>query len=249
MESTKTRREINLFMTILPVVTDFAAAVALFFWLPTLSARLTEPSGLNALLLISLYILFCLGVYFSRKLLPQPEAGAWAPPDWFMNPKLRGALGLVFAFFMATTFAYQLGYFEAIFQISAGMLEEGSTAAFFVYAPGSWLGFSMLVILVLAFPVDSTISPVSHRYEIFAFLSLVFVNGLLIFSTAQTKAMFLGLKLSPGAATWLVVLGAFLISFLPARAIYQSRQPYLSGWLSFLILLLLAVFLAVGRIG
>jgi hypothetical protein len=249
MASIKTEQQLNLFMVILPLIADAAAAIALFFSLPALSSRLIETSGLNALLLVSLYILFCLGVYFSRKLLPQPDAGVWAPPDWFMNPKLRGVLGLVFAFFMATTFAYQLGYFEAIFQISAGMLEEGSTAAFFVYAPGSWLGFSMLVILVLAFPVDSTIPPVTHRYEIFAFLSLVFVNALLIFSAAQTKAMFLGLNLSPGAATWLVVLAAYLISFLPARAIYQSRQPYLSGWISFLLLLLLAVFLAVGRIG
>ena len=246
MESTKSGEQLNLFMIILPLIADAAAALAIFFWLPELSPRLEEPSGLNALLLVLLYILWCLGVYFSRKLLPQPEIGRWAPPAWFMDPRVRGVLGLIFAFFMATTFAYQLGYFEALFQIRAGLMEEGSTAAFFVYAPGSWLGFSLLVILVMAFPVDSNVPPVNHRYEILAFLSLVFVNGLLVFTTAQTKAMILGLELVPGVSLWLLVLVAFTLSLLPARAIYQSRQPYLSGWLSFALLLLLAVYLAVA---
>ena len=233
-------------MVILPVIADAAAALALLLWLPGLTGRLTEPSGLNALLLVLLYILFCLGVYFSRKLLPQPDAGRWAPPDWFMDPRVRGLLGLIFAFFMATTFAYQLGYFEAIFQISAGLLEEGSTAAFFVYAPGSWLGFSLLVILVMAFPVDSNVPPVNQRYEILAFLSLIFTNGLLVFSTAQMKAMILGLHLTPGLFLGLVVLVAFIVSLLPARAIYQSRQPYLSGWVSFALLLFLAIYLVLA---
>jgi hypothetical protein len=231
-------------MLALPVVVDIAAAGALYLWMPDLSRRLGDPSGLNALLLFLLYILFCLGIFFSRKLLPQPEIGRWAPPDWFMEPKVRGVLSFIFAFFMATTFAYQLGYFEAIFQISSGMLGEGASSAFFVYAPGSWLGFSLLVILVMAFPVDSNVPPVNHRYEILAFLSLVFVNGLLVFSTAQTKALIQGLNLASSLSLWLIILIAILISFLPARAIYQSRQPYLSGWVSYSLLLLLAIFLA-----
>jgi hypothetical protein len=246
MESTKTNQEINLFMVVLPVIVDVAAAIALFLWLPDLSERLAEPSGVNALLLVLFYILFCLGIYFSRKLLPQPEISRWVPPDWFMEPKLRGLLGLIFAFFIATTFAYQLGYFEAIFQTSVGFLGEGASSAFFVYAPGSWLGFSLLIILVMAFPVDSNVPPVTHRYEILAFLSLVFVNSLLVFSAAQTKALIRGLNLVSGLALWLIVLFAFVVSLLPARAIYQSRQPYLSGWISFLLLLLLAIFMVLN---
>jgi hypothetical protein len=244
MESTKTKQEHNFFMLVLPLVADAAAALALFLWLPGLSERLSEPSGLNALLLVFFYILYCLGIYFSRKLLPQPKIGRWAPPEWFMDPKMRGVLGLIFAFFMATTFAYQLGYFEAIFQISAGLLGEGASSAFFVYAPGSWLGFSLLVILVMAFPVDSNVPPVNHRYEILAFLSLLFTNGLLVFSTTQTKALIQGLGLTESLSLWLIVFIAILLSFLPPRAIYQSRQPYLSGWASYTLLLLLAVFLA-----
>lgn len=245
MESITTRRETNLVMAALPVLTDAAAALVILLWLPSLSLRLQEPSGLNALLLVFLYILFCIGVYFSRKIRPQPEVGRWSLPDWFKDPKLRGALGLIFALFMATTFAYQLGYFDSIFQIRAGLLEEGSTAAFLVYAPGSWIGFSLLVILVMAFPVDCNVPPESNRYAVLALLSLLFTNSLLVFTTAQAQAMIAGLDLAPGVGLWLVVLAAFTVSLLPARAIYQSRQPYLSGWLSFALLFLLASYLAV----
>lgn len=232
-------------MAVLPLIADSGAALIMLFWLPALSIRLVEPSGWNALLLVLLYLLFCIGVYISRKILPQAGIGRWGPPAWLMNLKVRGLLGLVFSLFMATTFAYQLGYFEAIYQIRAGLLEEGSTAAFFVYAPGAWLGFSMLVILVLAFPVDSNIQPANNRYTLLALLSLVFTNSLLIFSAAQARAMITGLNLTLGFGSWLIVLTALALSFLPARAIYQSRQPLLSGWLSFAFLLLLAAYLAV----
>jgi len=232
-------------MVLLPVIVDAGAALVIFFWLSELSSLLTEPSGLNALLLVFLYLLFCIGVYLSRKIQSQAGISRWEPPAWLMNPKVRGLLGLVFALFMATTFAYQLGYFDAIYQIRAGLLEEGSTAAFFVYAPGAWLGFSMLVILVLAFPVDSNIQRANNRYALLALLSLIFTNSLLIFSAAQARAMISGLNLALGIRSWLVVLAALALSFLPARAIYQSRLPLLSGWLSFALLLLLAAYLAV----
>lgn len=229
-------------MGLLPLLADAAAALVLLLWLPSLAQQLITPSGWNALLLVVLYLLFCIGVYLSRKLLPQD--GKWPPPSWLMNPKVRGTLGVVFALFMATTFAYQLGYFEAIFQVSAGLLEEGSTAAFFVYAPGAWLGFSMLVILVLAFPVNANVAPGRGRYALFALLSLLFTDAMILFSAAQTRAIIAGMHLGPSPLLALIILSAFLLSFLPERAIYQSRQPYLSGWLSFFVLLLLSVYLA-----
>lgn len=245
MESTRTKLDLDLLMAALPVAVDAVAALLIIFWLAPLTARLQEPSGLNALLVVLLYILFCFGVYLSRKLLPRPGSARWAPPEWFQNPKVRGAFGLVFAFFMATTFAYQLGYFEAIFQLRAGLLEEGSTAAFLVYAPGSWIGFSLLVILVLAFPVDSNLEPGNLLYVILAALSLIAVDSLLVFTTAQAQAMIRSLAFPNGVLLWLAVLAAFTLSLLPARAIYQSRQPYLSGWLSFAGLLLVASVTAV----
>jgi len=53
------------------------------------------------------------------------------------------------------------------------------------------------------------------------------------------------LGLQSGIGLWLPVLAAFVVSFLPARGIYQSRRPFLSGWISFTLLLLFAVTTAV----
>ncbi len=232
-------------MALLPLLADGGAAILLLGWMPALSVRLLEPSGWNALLLVILYVLFCVGVYLSRKLLPQVENERWLPPAWLMNNKVRGALGLLIAFFLATTFAYQLGYFEAVFEIRAGLLNEGATSAFLVYAPGAWLGFAMLVVLVFAFPVDTNLPPSSNRYTPLALLSLILTNSLLVFTSAQALAMINGLALAPGIGLWLLVLAALTLTFLPARAIYQSRQPTLGGWLTLAVLLLLASSLAV----
>ncbi len=245
MESARVGSQQKILMVALPLLADGLAAVVLIFWFPAQSLRLITPSGWNALLAVFFYILFCTGVYFSRKLVPQPAAGNWPPPSWLMDPRLRGVLGLLFALLMATTFAYQLGYFETVMQIRAGLLDEGAASAFFVYAPGAWLGFSMLVILVLAFPVNASVSPADTRYLIVAALSLLFTNSMLVFIAAQTGAIIAGMNLSRGVVTALIAAAAFILSFLPARAIYQSRQPHLSGWVSFTLLLLLSCYLAV----
>lgn len=245
MESTATKHDSHTRTRLLPVLVDGAAVVVLLLWGGSLSQQLMTPSGWNALVLVFLYVLFCIGVYLSRKLLPLEDAGRWQPPHWLMDPRLRGALGVVFALFMTTTFAYQLGYFEAIYQIRAGLMEEGSTAAFFVFAPGAWFGFSMFVILVLAFPVNSNIAGEDGRYSWFCLISLVLTDALLVFSTAQTRAMMHGLGFSSSAGLLLMVLAALLLSFIVPRAIYQSRQPFLSGWITFVLLLLTAGYGAV----
>ena len=245
MHSMQLRQKQDVVWSALPVIVDVGIALLILATLPAISEHLAEPSGLNALLLVVLYLLYAMGIYFSRKILPDEGNERWAPPAWSRDPKVRGVMGLIFAFFMAATFAYQLGYFEAIFELRAGLLEEGSTAAFLVYAPGSWLGFSLLVILVLAFPVDSNVQLGSPRYTTLAVLSLILTDSLLVFVTAQVNAMSKSLGLQSGIGLWLPVLAAFVVSFLPARGIYQSRRPFLSGWISFTLLLLLAVTTAV----
>ena len=245
MHATQLQQKQEVAWAALPVIVDVGIALLILFTLPALSSHLAEPSGLNALLLVFLYLLYAVGVYLSRKILSGEGNERWAPPEWTRDPKVRGAMGLVFAFFMATTFAYQLGYFEAIFELRAGLLEEGSTAAFLVYAPGSWLGFSLLIILVLVFPVDSNVTPGSTRYTILAVMSLILTDLLLVFTAAQVNAMAKSLGLQTGIGLWLLVLASFLVSFLPARGVYQSRRPFLSGWISFALLLLFAVTTAV----
>jgi hypothetical protein len=231
-------------LSLLPLLVDGAAVLIMWLWLPAFAQQLGRPSGWNALLLTALYVLFCVGVYLSRKMIPVSAEGRWYPPAWLVARRVRASGGILFALFMVTTLAFQLGFFESIFQVSAGLLEEGSTAALFVYAPGAWLGFSMLVILVLAFPVNATVAPGRPLYVALALLSLLFCDAMLVFSAAQAQVMFAGSGLASGIGPWLLTAVALIASFLPARAIYQSRWPSLAGWIGFAALLISAVSLA-----
>jgi len=232
----------NPLMTALPVIADGAAFLALLLWLPSLSMKLVQPSGWNALLLVVLYILFCTGVYLIRKLEPQPGIGRYAPPAILLNSKVRAVLAFLFGLLMMSTVAYQLGYFATIQSLSAATLNEGNSSALFVYMPGALLGFSMLYILVLAFPVQANQTPGSNRYAIVALIGLILANGMLLFTASQARAIGIALGLAPGAGAALLSFLVLLISFAPPRLLYQYRQPTLSGLLSFAILLLAATW-------
>lgn len=222
---------------------DLAALSALLLVMPRLVRPLQQPSGWNVLLIVLVYLLFCAGVYLLRKLIPQPEAGRWQPPAWFMDRRVRGVIGLLFGLLLMTAIAYQLGFFEAIQMLSPGALEEGSTAAFYVFGPGAWLGFSMLYILVLAFTVRPTLPPHAAHYATVALLALLFTNTMLLIATAQITGLISqwGMR---GVMPFVAVLTLLTLAFLPPRLLYQNRQPHLSGLISMSILLLASAWWA-----
>jgi Ca2+/Na+ antiporter len=225
-----------------PIIADGVTFLAMLFFLPGFAQRLGEPSGWNALLLILVYLLFCVGVYLIRKLESHEENSRWQPPSIFLNPRVRAVLAFLFGLLMMTTVAYQIGYFESIQSIGTSTLDEGDSSALFVYMPGALLGFSMLYILVLAFPVQSNISADSKHFHILALLGLVLANGMLLFTTAQARGMSTVLGLADGVEFYMASLLVLLLSFAPPRLLYQNKQPYPYGLISFLILLLIAAW-------
>lgn len=237
------RRNQEVLLAALPVALDGLAAVAVAATVVPLGARLQQPAGWNAALLVALYVLFCVGVYLIRKLQPGAD-GRWRPPGWFMDPRLRGGLGLVFGLLMMTTLAYQLGYFAALNETAVTALGEGDSSVFFLYGPGAWLGFSMLVILVLAFPVQESVRPGTTRYVVVAGLGLLLTNGMLLLAAAQARAMAEALGRVGGITAVVATFAALTLSFLPPRLLYLDKQPHLSSLASFILLLLSATWLA-----
>lgn len=228
------------------IIADGVTFLVMLILLPGFSVRLEEPSGWNALLLILFYLLFCIGVYLIRKLESHVGNSRWQPLAIFLNPKVRAVLAFLFGLLMMTTVAYQIGYFESIQSMGASTLDEGDSSALFVYMPGALLSFSMLYILVLAFPVQSNISTDSKQFPILAILGLVLVNGMLFFTTAQAKGMATALGFPDGFGVYVTSFLVLLLSFAPPRLLYQSKQPYPSGQISFLILLLIAAWQVVN---
>ena len=224
----------------LPVLVDLIAILAIIFGLNTLSEPLETPAGWNAFWLAFFYLVFCLGVYLIRKLDSIPNNGEWTPPGWIMQPKSRAGLAIFFGLLMVTTLAYQLGYFASLLDIRTAFMEEGNSMAFFVFAPGAWISFSMLYILVLAFPVNANVKPQSVRYATFSFLGLLGVQGMVLFSVAQAHAWVS--QIGDVHAVFLFILAflTLLLSFVPPRMMYQDKEPDLPGWISLLLLLLVA---------
>ena len=227
-----------------PALADVLALIVGILWLEPLSKQLGQPSGLNALILVLLYILFSCGVFLLRKLKMDSFLTGWRPPGFLLDRRVRAVLAFLLGLLMMTTMAYQLGYFASILNVRSAGLDEGSSSALLVYMPGALLGFSMLYILVLAFPVEENVQPGSKRAPIYAFLGPLFVNGLFLFSVAQARVLSEEFNFSSTIFAWAAALIILAISFLPPRVLLQNKYPSRISLLSFTLLLLLASWFA-----
>lgn len=210
------RNQSGLFPVILPaLLADVAGLAAMFVLFPPLAQRLNEPNGINALLLSGGFVVFCLGVYWLRRLQPMAGGeGEWAARNW------RVALAVLFALTMSLAIAWQLGFFRSGLQVDTREIGEGGSASYFVFGPGAWLGFSALYVLVLAFTVRPSVTPGSRRWTAVATLSLLATNVMLLLLSAQARSF------AGEAALWLPLLFAgLLLLFLPPRLVYVARGP------------------------
>lgn len=228
-----------LFTALPAVIADLLAIAGLFWLVPLLASRLARPSGINALLLGVLYVIFCAGVFLLRRLEPAPLGN-----DRLLPPAVRGLLAAFFGLVAVTAIAWQLGFFESLRLLDVRELGEGGTAVYFAFAPGAWLGFSMLYILILAFPITPTVRYTGRRYWPAALAGLIAANSLLVFAVAQAAAV-----LPPGAGllSGLAVIGLLLLLFGPPRLLFVTRSLGLGrqSWpaiLSFVLLLLVGTW-------
>lgn len=207
----------NTVLSFAPLVADILVMLlAIPLFLP-LAHQLLAPSGLNALLMTGGFILFGIGVYIVRKLTAVNET---TDPDQVLSSRLRGVLAFLFGLVLVGAIAHQLGYFASIQVTDIGDIDEGATAAFYTFAPGAWLGFAMLYILVLAFPVRPTI-PVGNATYTAAALFTLLTYGLMLLLLAAELAVVLT-PLSPfWRLVWFIVL--LLLLFLPPRLLLAAR--------------------------
>ena len=226
-------------------IVDAAAVVLALVGFSTLAAQLLIPSGQNALLLVVVYSLFCIGVYLIRKLEPGTGEGGWSPPDFLVDPRTRGVLGFLFGLMMVTMVAHQLGYFSSVLTVQSAVLDEGDSSSLLVYMPGALLGFSMLYILILAFPVNESIGWSGKRANVFAASGLVFVDSMLLLGAAQAKALLMGSEGYLGPIMMLVFLLVLLILFAPPRILYQSKNTKPANVISALLLFIVISWLVI----
>ena len=227
-------------------IVDTAALLLALAGFSKFTNQLLIPSGRNALLLVVVYVLFCIGVYMIRKLTPGVQDVGWSPPAFLLQPRTRAVLAFLFGLMMVTVVAHQLGYFTSILSVQSAVLDEGDTSSLLVYMPGALLGFSMIYILVLAFPVQESVKWEGKQAAAYAITGLVFMDGMLLLAAAQVRALITGYGALSGPLLQLLFLMALLVLFVPPRILYQSKNSQPANVISAVLLFLVVSWLVVA---
>lgn len=200
--------------------------------LPALTARFQTLSAVNAALIGGAFVLFCIAVYLLKKLTPLPDQAR--PHGWPLSPTAQRLFGVLFGVAMTLFLAHQLGYLALILEVDDRVLGAGESSAFFVFAPGAWLGLALIYVLVLSSTAAPRFDRTTTRFHWMAFIGLLGVNGMAILVAAELNSAFAAIH--PLSQAVVILLLLYLL-FLPPRLVYQARQRHPVGLISFSLLL------------
>jgi hypothetical protein len=226
-------------LNFIPLLADGLTLLLLGLLLPTAVTLLQTPSAINVIFLVSAYGLMCLGLYLIRRLEPSLGSRVESPPQRARTLWL--GLGVLFGACVMTAMAFQFNYFAAIFEVDTLALGEGESATFFVFAPGAWLGTSLLYAAFLALPLTAKVAETDGRYPWQALIGLLGLNSMFLFVVAQTKALLVLFGGFNFALSFVLGFVLLLLLFGPPRLLYWHKQPGLAS-LSFLLLAAVAAW-------
>lgn len=216
----------------IPVAADATAVLALFLLLPLLANSFAAPSGLNALWLVLSYIWFAASVLIIRK----QRAVGDNPAS--IGQKVRIGLALLFAAGLSLAISHQLGYLDTMLEVNPRELGAGESAAFFVLAPGAWLGFSLLYVIFLGFHVRDT----AQSSPWLIGFSLLGINATAVLAAAEIRVV-LDLFGIEQPLSFLLGLGMLILFVGPPRLIHLRKQSVSWPQITFLGFLFLAAIL------
>lgn len=225
--------------TAVPIFVDVVSIlIAIAIW-PNLMSQFQINNGLNAAIIGLFFLFFCIAVYWLKKLETE-EPTTIISLQWLSDNKLR-ALGSLFGIALAAGLAHQLGYFDLILEVDDRVLGAGESSAFFVYAPGAWLGAGLIYTLVISSSSAPRYRVGEPEYWSRTGLGMFGVNMMLIIGTAELTAV---CQSTPVYIATLVVTTLLLILFLPPRLIYLKKQDSIGSLASFGIFLLVLLNLS-----
>ena len=230
-----------LYLTLLAFLVDAGAFAASQVAMPWLVSKMENLGGRSALVLVGAFLLFIAGVYVIRRMAITDHGVAERPSrPW------RTVLAVVFAGAIGLGIALQLGFVASSVQADTTQLGEGGSASYFVLGPGAMIAFSMIYVLILAFPVNPSIKPDGIGYALAALFGLVATDLMLLVYAAHVRAL-----LPESGLGWWVALLAFLwlvLLFGPPRMLFVTRTVGLPTPMAYAIfvvfLMVLGVFAA-----
>lgn len=221
--------------TAVPLIIDALTLAAALFFLPRLTAVFQTISAVNAAILGAVFTGVCFSVYWLKKL--EPAASPLSLPaalQRLVTTRAQQIAGVLFGVIFSLLLSRQLGYLDILLEVDDRVLGAGESSAFFVYAPGAWLGVSLIYVLILSSTAPPRFLHREARSGRLALLGLLGINAALLLFAADLTAALSGL---PVAARWPALLAALALLFLPARLVYQAKQTQPAGVVSFSLLL------------
>lgn len=229
--------------TVVPLIVDLVSVViALLIW-SSLYEQFSTNNPLNAVIIGLFFFLFCIAVYWIKKLEPLEFTDSISL-EWLTENKLR-TLGSLFGIALAAALAHQLGYFDLILEVDDRVLGAGESSAFFVYAPGAWLGAGLIYTLVISSTSAPRYEYDDSEYWVRTGLGMLGVNVMLLVGAAEITAV---CEESSLITTFLVTAPLLLLLFLPPRLIYLTKQNSIYSLLSFGVFMLIVLNLVIQSV-
>lgn len=229
--------------TAVPIIVDIVSiATAVLLW-PSLIEQFSANTPVNAAMIGLIFLYFCFAVFWIKKLEPVAYTDA-IPLHWLTENKLR-VFGSLFGIALAGALAHQLGYFDLIMEVDDRVLGAGESSAFFVYAPGAWLGAGLIYTLVISSTSAPRYEYDNGEYWVRTGLGMLGVNAMLLLGAAELTAVCENRSL---LTTVLITTPLLLLLFLPPRLIYLTKQNSIYSLLSFGVFLLVILNLVIRSV-
>lgn len=212
---------------LIALAADALGLVAAILWLPALAEQFARMTFVNSVYLGGFFLFFLLGINVFRRLRPAP---------WLRDRRMLFLAGF-FAFMLSTAVGYSVGFLDSVAGMNREIMDEPSVTIYLLLSPASWLGLSLIYVLLL-----STESEAQPWRPLRAFLALAAANAMAIALAAVARAFWLRLDPANGWLPILATLALALLLFAPPRLIYlgkegAARPPALLAWLSLFLFL------------
>lgn len=221
------------------ILIDLLSILLAFWAIPSMRNYFRQTTAINAAVLGGVFVLFCFGVFFIKKL--ESTRNQESMDQWLTQRNLTIA-GVLFGIVLAGAFAHQLDYFSLLLEVDDRVLGAGESSAFFVYAPGAWLGAGLIYTLVLSSQKPPRFQANTAVYQRMAVLGLLAVNVMALFMAAELVSLFHHQTMLSGLLALILLLP---LLFLPPRLIYLTKRNSQASLLTFIVYLITLVTVSV----
>lgn len=229
-----------------PVIADVVAVILYLTLVPRLTIQFQDKSTLNAAIVGGIYVLFCISVFFMRRLEGEAES-AYLP-----SSALLAFFGVCFGIFVTYIMAEGSGVFDNLEVLELDLDNTAVNIGLFVGSI-AWLAFFLLYPGILIANIQPSIARDSSLYFWVELLTLLGTNLMIIVTVAHWEAFFAdttpyeGLGLGAKLLIFCPTFVFFLMFYGPPRLLFLSKKAHPTALVTFMLQLAYFVWDSLSR--